>query len=395
MSTHFVTASGTGSTKASIEGVFSRALSGLPETQTKVNFGLIFGTPGQDLKEALAIAKACCPEADFVASGITTTFTERGVAPDGIVVALVAGDELYHRTGRSVTIGNNPDDGGKQLAAEFADGANEARRRGLAASVTILLIDGFAPIEAVVEATRRNTRSFQLIVGGGVGDATSVPKPTAVGLNGTVTMNGAIALHVFSKKGWGIGVAHGMTPVTPRFTVTKSEGNVIQELEHRPAFAVYEQFARSRGVELTPEAAPMFLIQHELGLCFFDDVHKVRVPFGAGPNGSLICGGVIPEQSQVAIMKGEPKELVRAARGAAAEAFNALNDARPAGVLVFSCVCRGMILGKTYGEEIDAIREVFPGIPIAGFQSCGEIARYKGRLDGVHNATVVVVAVPE
>jgi hypothetical protein len=38
---------------------------------------------------------------------------------------------------------------------------------------------------------------------------------------------------------------------------------------------------------------------------------------------------------------------------------------------------------------------VVPGTPIAGFLTYGEIARYSGRLDGWHNTTAVVAAIPK
>ena len=45
-------------------------------------------------------------------------------------------------------------------------------------------------------------------------------------------------------------------------------------------------------------------------------------------------------------------------------------------------------------REIDAIRKVFPDTPVAGFLTYGEIARFRGRLDGWHNTTTVVAAIP-
>jgi hypothetical protein len=63
-------------------------------------------------------------------------------------------------------------------------------------------------------------------------------------------------------------------------------------------------------------------------------------------------------------------------------------------VVLFDCVCRGMILEGGFGKEIDAVRSVFPDAPVAGLLTYGEIARFKGRLDGWHNATAVVTAIP-
>jgi hypothetical protein len=53
-----------------------------------------------------------------------------------------------------------------------------------------------------------------------------------------------------------------------------------------------------------------------------------------------------------------------------------------------------MILKEDFRREVDAVRSVFPGIPMAGFLTYGEIARSHDKLDGWHNATAVVVAIP-
>ena len=52
-----------------------------------------------------------------------------------------------------------------------------------------------------------------------------------------------------------------------------------------------------------------------------------------------------------------------------------------------------MILDRGFSREIDAVQSVFPGVPIAGLLTYGEIARFKGRLEGWHNTTAVVVEV--
>jgi hypothetical protein len=53
-----------------------------------------------------------------------------------------------------------------------------------------------------------------------------------------------------------------------------------------------------------------------------------------------------------------------------------------------------MILGDGFQREIEAVRSVFGDVPVAGFLTYGEIACYRGRFGGWHNATAVVLAVP-
>jgi hypothetical protein len=97
----------------------------------------------------------------------------------------------------------------------------------------------------------------------------------------------------------------------------------------------------------------------------------------------------------VSILDGDPdSSMVAAARTAAEEARASLDGATAAGVLLFDCVCRGMILKNDFRREIEAVCSVFPGVPVAGFLTYGEIARSHVKLDGWHNATAVVVAIP-
>jgi hypothetical protein len=96
----------------------------------------------------------------------------------------------------------------------------------------------------------------------------------------------------------------------------------------------------------------------------------------------------------VCILDGNRKDLVAAARRAATEARERLGAKQAAGVLLFDCICRGAILGPEFSGEIAAVREVFPEVPIAGFLTYGEIARYSGKLDGWHKTTAVEVAIP-
>jgi methyl-accepting chemotaxis protein len=176
--------------------------------------------------------------------------------------------------------------------------------------------------------------------------------------------------------------------------VTRASGNVIHEIDGRPAFEAYRSYAAGRGLTLDPARAGDFLIANELGVFFLDELRHARAPIGVGSAGELLLVAQVPEGASVCILDGEPASMLAAARRAAEEAQAALAGAPCAGVLVFDCVCRGILLADDFGREIEAVRAVFPSTPVAGFLTYGEIARFRGRLDGWHNTTVVVVAIP-
>src|SRR5262249_37627483 len=102
-----------------------------------------------------------------------------------------------------------------------------------------------------------------------------------VGHAGAVSTDAAVALHVFSRKPWGVGVDHGLRPTTDRMQVTRAAKNVVHEIDGRPAFEVYREHAAKRGTALTPEAAGSFLIGNELGISFFAKLHRARAPLAS------------------------------------------------------------------------------------------------------------------
>src|SRR5262245_25369683 len=125
----------------------------------------------------------------------------------------------------------------------------------------------------------------------------------------------------------------------------------------------------------------------------FDALKKARAPLSVNEKGGLSCAAEIPQGAGVCILGGSRDDLVAAAKRAALEAKERLGNTPAAGILLFDCICRGEILKEDFAREVRAIREVFPNVPLAGFLTYGEIARYSGRLDGWHNATAVVCAI--
>ena len=176
--------------------------------------------------------------------------------------------------------------------------------------------------------------------------------------------------------------------------VTEAKGNVVHRIEGRPAFEVYRDHARARGIDLKPEEASRYLVENELGIIVFDTLKKARAPLSVGSDGQLSCAAEVPQGASVCILGGDKSSLVAAAGRAAREARDRLGGREPAGILLFDCICRGAILEGDFRREIDAVRSVFPTAPIAGLLTYGEIARYSGRLDGWHNTTAVVAAIP-
>lgn len=355
--------------------------------------GFLFASPKHDLAKALTqgVEVAGC---ELLGCHTAGEFTEAGPSRGGLVALLLASDTIMAQASSAYGVHTEPSSVAKSLGLGFADLVRRAAARGLGSSTTVLLTDPLGgTAEHLVKEVLATTRLFQQLVGGGAGDdgqfrAAGAGGPTVAG------PNTAAAVHVFDSTPWGVGIDHGLKPLTPPVTVTRAHGTVLHELDGRPAFDAYRRLTAREGVELQAEEAAAYLATHPLGVVFQEELRAVRAPLAVGPKGELRLLAELGPGSRVTILGHEVGALVAASGRAALQAREGLGGARAAGVLVVDCVTRGMMLGRDFHREVDAIRAVFPETPIVGFLGYGQVARYRGKLDGWHTSTVLVVAIP-
>ena len=109
----------------------------------------------------------------------------------------------------------------------------------------------------------------------------------------------------------------------------------------------------------------------------------------------LICG--IPQGSQVQVCLASPTDLLDSVEEIA-ETEKA-SGKRPVAALIISCIGRKMVLGRKIHQEIDALTDRFPGLPLLGFPSVGEIAPLR-HAEGYsrsyfHNMTYALLLIEE
>jgi len=358
------------------------------------SYGFVFASPERDLAATLTWAQEATPGASLIGCTTAGEITESGPSHGSTAVMLVASDDMVAFPAFAEGLKADPVGLAAKLTHEVPRQRKAAFARDFRHQTTIVLTDGLSGTgEKLIAELQDRAQGQAQIVGGAAGDEGKF-KLTTVGTGERAATDAATALSVFGLHRWGVGVNHGLRPTTKQMRVTRATGNVIEELDGQVPFDVYRQHAAERGVSLRPETATNYLVANELGIHFFDRIARARAPLSVGADGSLTCGASVPKGSMVSILDGDPVSMVEAARTAAEEAKENLAGRPAAGVLLFDCVCRGMILKEAFRREVESVRQVFGDTPIAGFLTYGEIARYQGKLDGWHNATAVVVAIP-
>jgi methyl-accepting chemotaxis protein len=223
-------------------------------------------------------------------------------------------------------------------------------------------------------------------------------KQTWVSSGARAASDALVVAQIFSKAPLGLGVCHGHRPLSSPLKVTKAHGNVVEQIDGRPAWDLWRERTRdaamSHGIDveaISPQEEGSFLLRFEAGLAAGAE-YKIRAPLAR--NGGAIqfaCG--IPEGSVIRITESTPKDQVVSAREAARRAKAKLGGPA-AGAIVFDCICRNLILRDQFGGAVAAMAEELGGVPVAGFETYGEIALDAGDMSGFHNTTSVVLAFP-
>lgn len=356
---------------------------------------IVFAGPSRSLTEIEEVLRSKAPGLKIVGCHTAGEFTERGLTHEGVSLMLLLTDEYLLGAARATGARGAANAVAKSLASGWAKLASEAGQRKYFQSASVVLVDGLAGSgDAVISEYQAATRVFHQIVGGAAGDEGKFRSTGVLGPGGE-TSDGAAVLQVFGAQPWGVGLGHGLRPASKRMRVTRAVHSRLYEIDGRPAIEAYRKYAATKGTTLTEANQGSYLIGNEIGVMLGDELLHARAPVGVEPDGSLKLVADIDEGASIFILDGDPAAMVAACGTAAQEAKRALQGQRPAGVLVFDCVCRGMILGpRGFADEIEAVRAVFPDVPLLGFLTYGEIARFGARLDGWHNTTTVVAAIP-
>jgi hypothetical protein len=308
--------------------------------------------------------------------GAVAAFVPAGQLSFGVAGIDRLGDDIYGAA-RDVT----------QLAQDRAGGTAEH-------AALLMFSDGLAGDQReVVRGSYAVTGATVPLVGGAAGENQRM-FTTYQYVDGQLMSNGLVAVWLNSSHPLGVGVQHGWHPIGEPMIVTRAEGNVVYELDGRPAVERYlaQRDAAPLDSNLRGEAAESFsatMVDEPLGLANVSGRFDVRHILGRTPEDGLVMFGHINEQSVVKVMTGDWWDLVDAAERAAADATEQMRTP-PRGAIVFSWTGRVAPLGEKVREEAAAVVRSMAGAPIAGFFTYGEFARVTGST-GFHNATVVVL----
>lgn len=232
-----------------------------------------------------------------------------------------------------------------------------------------------------------------IITGGLAGDGARF-KSTLVGLDeppkeGRIVIIGFYgeALHVT------YGSVGGWDPFGPERLITKSEGNILYELDGKPALEIYKMYLGDYANEL-PGSGLLFPLSIRTGDTG-NSIVRTILSVNEAEN-SLTFAGNMPHGSYAQLMKANFDRLIEGASNAAANSIST-HEHKPDLAILISCVGRKLVLDQRIEEEVEVVRATYgQDTAITGFYSYGEISpSFNFMKCELHNQTMTITTLRE
>jgi hypothetical protein len=194
-------------------------------------------------------------------------------------------------------------------------------------------------------------------------------------------ISGGVSYTLLSGKaraGWAI--SHGCIPIGGKRVVTRSKGNVIYEIDGKPAIEVLKEYLPEHALV---EDRDWMRYAISLALCFRapsymkDEEYVVRgVPAVRMDDGSIIVQTEVSEGTSIWFSSRDKEKISTGFDRMAAQIKHQLGGEKPKLVFQFECGTRGkmmfreqekLVLQKRFRQSLD------PEAPWVGFYTVGEI----------------------
>jgi hypothetical protein len=212
-------------------------------------------------------------------------------------------------------------------------------------------------------------------------------------------ISGGVSYALLSGKAqasWAI--SHTVIPIGGERKVTRSRGNIIYEIDGKPAVEVLKEYLPERALADDRDWMPYAV---SLALCFRapsymkDEEYVVRgVPAVKMADGSIIVQTEVQEGTSIWFSSRDKEKLATGLDRMAAQIKEQLGGEKPKLVLQFECATRGKEMLREQ-EKLQFLRHfrrsVDPDVPWAGYYCAGEIGPVEEH-NNHHLYTSVVLA---
>jgi hypothetical protein len=363
----------------------------------KPDFVVMFGSIGYDQHSLVRAVREATGGAPLTGCSVEGTIDgdEADESNFSVLVTAISSDELRWHNGLATGLSADSCALGKRVAKDLLPHLS-ADTIGLFVfpdGLTYDIDNFFAGLEGDLPSER-----FLPIWGGGAGNNLNLGKPTYQYCDDEVVSD-AISYALLSgeaRPAWAIG--HSLIPIGGERIVTRSQGNVIYEIDGKPATEVLKEYLPEDALT---EDRDWLRYAISLALSFRapsymkDEEYVVRgVPQLSLTDGSITVQTEVQEGTSIWFSSRDKEKITTGFDRMAAQIKEQLDGAQPELVFQFECVTRGKLMFREQ-EKLQLLRRfrqsVGPEVPWVGFYTIGEIAPVEEH-NGINRFASIILA---
>ena len=363
----------------------------------KPDLVFVFGSIGYDQNSLVRAVREATGGAPLTGCSVEGTIDgdDADESNFSVLVTAISSEELRWNNGLAKGLGADPCALGQRIAKDllphlstdtiglfiFPDG------------LTYDIDNFFAGLEGDLPSDR-----FLPIWGGGAGNNLNLGKPTYQYCDDEVVSDGIsyALLSGEARPAWAI--SHSLIPIGGERIVTRSQGNVIYEIDGKAATDVLKEYLPEDALT---EDRDWLRYAISLALSFRapsymkDEEYVVRgVPQLSLTDGSITVQTEVQEGTSIWFSSRDKEKITTGFDRMAAQIKEQLDGAQPELVFHFECVTRGKLMFREQ-EKLQLLkrfrRSVDPEVPWVGFYTIGEIAPVEEH-NGINRFASIILA---
>jgi hypothetical protein len=354
---------------------------------SKPDFVFMFGSIGYDQPSLVQTVREATGGAPL--SGCSAEGTIDGDDADesnfSVVVSAISSDNLQWHNGLAAGLEADPRAVGKRVAKDllahlstdtiglfiFPDGLKDF------VVPTENLVDNFF---AGLEENLPSERFLPMWGGGANTNFDNMALPSYQYCDDEVITDGVSYALLSGKARAGWAISHGCIPIGGERIVTRGQGNIIYEIDGKPAMEVFEEYIPEGALT---DDRDWWRYAISLALCFKapsymkDEEYIVRgMPSVSMADGSITVQTEVPEGTSVWLSSRDKEKISTGFDRMAAQIKEQLGAEKPKLVFQFECATRGKLMFREQ-EKLQILKRFRQSLvtdaPWVGFYTAGEI----------------------
>ena len=359
-------------------------------------FAIVYSTVAYEQEALIAAVAEKLGDIPFIGCSVEGTIGNEGSHEEGfsLQVCIMSSDTLRFHACHATGLGEDSEKAGRDLGASVKEhiGDDTLGLIALADGLSLNFDRFTAGWKAGAELDR-----FLPVIGGTAGDDWEF-KRTYQYKNGEIMSDAVTAVLISGEGRLAHAVSHGCVPSSRKHTITKAEGNVIQEIDDRPALEVLNDYLdiseQKDWQKAIVNLALGFKAPSELSEQY--DEHVIRyIPVKDEENGFLQINTEVKTGESVWMTRRDYEKIEAGLDKTIAAIKDQLGDEKPQVVLQFDCAGRGKVILPQAKKDalITRLQAGLGGTPAwSGFHSYGELGPVNER-NYFHNFTAVIAAI--